>query len=636
MDFRQDINGLRALAVVIVVIFHFFGSALPGGFVGVDVFFVISGYLMTGIIVSRLEEQRFHLLGFYGARAKRIIPALLALCLVLFIFGNAFFNPLDLQTLNKHISSSLLFFSNFVYLTESGYFNGASHSKWLLHTWSLSVEWQFYILYPIVLAILSRYVSIRAIKFIVLIFTPIAFAISMAITHFLPLESYFLFPSRAWQMMLGGVAFLFPLPTRISMFTRSVMEKAGVAAIVFACFILSKNEIWPNSFALVPVGGAYLVILANNSQSFVLNNKVSQALGLWSYSIYLWHWPIVVLGYFLESKLLAYLGIPLSLVLGFLSYSMIEKRNFSMGTLKYWPVSIVFLVGVSSSSAQFFYTERDIYTNYHKYESLLLGHYFLGTDGTLTYNQSFEKKVINQGKPYQFLMLGDSNSAHFAYGISLSEQVSITHKWIGSCPGFIDLNPKPHSAWMDKHWVTECRELHKLIQTEKNTPVILAQFWGRRDFECARNCEGFDSHQTYYSLLRQELGKLVEYIGDRPVFIVGQVPAPKRSMIKCLKKLDTSDCERSTSDFDGERIRDNTVLEKFASQHLNVTFINPFSAVCDALGECKTIIEDDNMFFDGGHLSAYGSHHFWQYIEAEILTSLSSSTGALTLSKAQP
>ena len=136
MKFRKDINGLRAIAVIAVVLFHFNPSAVTGGFAGVDVFFVISGFLMTGIIFRGIEQNNFSILRFYVARANRIIPALAVLCMALLIFGWFYINPVDYQIIGKHIASSITFLSNIIYWRESGYFDAASHEKWLLHTWS--------------------------------------------------------------------------------------------------------------------------------------------------------------------------------------------------------------------------------------------------------------------------------------------------------------------------------------------------------------------------------------------------------------------------------------------------------------------------------------------------------------------
>jgi len=155
-DFRADINGLRAVAVLAVVLYHFGVAGFSGGFVGVDVFFVISGYLMSRIILAPLAEQRFSVLRFYLARARRIFPALAVLGALLLAYGWFALSPMDYKLLAKHAGASLLFFSNQVYWKESGYFDADAHEKWLLHTWSLSVEWQFYLLYPLLIVAVHR------------------------------------------------------------------------------------------------------------------------------------------------------------------------------------------------------------------------------------------------------------------------------------------------------------------------------------------------------------------------------------------------------------------------------------------------------------------------------------------------
>ncbi len=156
MMFYKKINGLRALSIIGVVVYHFFPKVLPHGFLGVDVFFVISGYLMTKIIVSSLENKRFSLIDFYCARAKRIIPSLMVLIVCLLMFGWFYLIPSSYDSLGKHGFSSLTFISNKTYMNDISYFDQASLNKWLLQTWSLSVEWQFYLIYPLFLALYKQ------------------------------------------------------------------------------------------------------------------------------------------------------------------------------------------------------------------------------------------------------------------------------------------------------------------------------------------------------------------------------------------------------------------------------------------------------------------------------------------------
>lgn len=324
MKFRTDINGLRAIAVIAVMLFHFNAAWMPGGFVGVDVFFVISGFLMTGIIFKDLEHEKFSILKFYVARANRIIPALAVLCLVLMIFGWFYLTPFDYKLLGKHAASSMTFLSNISYWKESGYFEAGTHEKWLLHTWSLSVEWQFYMIYPLVLIAMRKFMSIQTMKFMLLAGTILGFILSVIATYKWPNPAYFLLPTRAWEMMIGGIAYLYPLTLQEN--KKRLLEGTGLALILGSYFFISAEDLWPGYLAVFPVIGTFLMIQAHRNDSVITNNIVFQKIGTWSYSIYLWHWPLVVLIYIYSlPEYYVYAGIVLSIILGFLSYKYIEQ-----------------------------------------------------------------------------------------------------------------------------------------------------------------------------------------------------------------------------------------------------------------------------------------------------------------------
>jgi peptidoglycan/LPS O-acetylase OafA/YrhL len=355
MQFRKDINGLRAIAVIAVVLFHFNASWLPGGFAGVDVFFVISGFLMTRIIFRGIEQENFSLLNFYVARANRIIPALAVLCLVLLVFGWFFLTPLDYKTLGKHAASSMGFLSNVFYWREVGYFDAMSQEKWLLHTWSLSVEWQFYIIFPLVLVAMKKFMSISMMKKTVLLGTVIGFIFCVIATYKWPGASYYLLPTRAWEMMLGGVAYLYPFSIKEK--RKKLVEWLGLTLVFGSYFLISKENLWPGYLAIFPVLGSFLIIQAQRHDSIITNNVISQKIGSWSYSIYLWHWPLVVIIYtFSLNAIFIYLGIVLSILFGFLSSKYIEKIKFEndfgslFSYLKCKPAYIVIFVGLLSSS----------------------------------------------------------------------------------------------------------------------------------------------------------------------------------------------------------------------------------------------------------------------------------------------
>jgi len=361
MNFRTDINALRAIAVTAVVLFHFKPDLLPSGFAGVDVFFVISGFLMTMIVFNGFENNKFSLIKFYKARAVRIIPALAILCLTLIVLGFIFLQPFHYLSLGKHVLSTLTFTSNIVYWTEAGYFNASSKDNWLLHTWSLSVEWQFYVLYPIALILLKKAFKPVYIKRIILSVTVLFLLLSVFITFKSSNTAYFMLPTRAWQMLAGGIVFLYPLNLsyRLKMLTQAI----GLLFVFLSFSIFTERTPWPGYASFLPVFGTCLVLLANIRESFWSNNYFSSFIGKWSYSIYLWHWPIVVAGsYFSLGKYWWCIGILLSVCIGALSYIYIESKSlpsYKIGFLRYFigPIKgalIVSLIGFFVFNSQGF------------------------------------------------------------------------------------------------------------------------------------------------------------------------------------------------------------------------------------------------------------------------------------------
>lgn len=330
--FRRDINALRGVAVLLVVLFHFGVPGFGGGFVGVDVFFVISGFLMTGIVLGRLEQQRFSLIEFYIARFVRIVPALACTCATLIAFGWFYLDPQAYKTLVKHAAASLGFFSNIIYWREAGYFDTASQTKWLLHTWSLSVEWQFYLIYPIVLSLWARHVGRQRAVFVRLLWGMVtaSFLLSLGAVRAYPEANFFMLPMRAWEMAAGGLVFLYADRLRTGTRATALIQAAGLAAIAVAALFITERADWPGPLTLLPVAGAAFVILCRADETWFAGFGPLQWIGRCSYSIYLWHWPVLVLARYVgwPSGVLASTlgGIGLSVVLGWVSFVVVEQR----------------------------------------------------------------------------------------------------------------------------------------------------------------------------------------------------------------------------------------------------------------------------------------------------------------------
>lgn len=354
-DFRRDINGLRAWAVVAVVLFHFGVPGFSGGYVGVDVFFVISGYLMTAIIVGKLlaekdlsSQTRFDLFGFYLARARRILPALLVLCAVLLSIGWFYVSPDDYKALANHALRAVVFVSNLRFLREAGYFDVASHEKLLLHTWSLSVEWQFYIFFPVILMMAWKILPKRQVFGLVVLF---AFLLSLIYSQYLamtnPSAAFYLLSSRAWEMLAGALVFLYGKNLVLGQRFSSMAEVAGFALIVISVVFYTQATAWPGLNALLPVLGAVLVLLAAKQNSLLSGLEITQWLGKTSYSLYLWHWPFSVALFYLGLQgepLWIILAILCSVLFGWLSWFVVEQpsRNFLISRGNNKQVFIIF------------------------------------------------------------------------------------------------------------------------------------------------------------------------------------------------------------------------------------------------------------------------------------------------------
>jgi peptidoglycan/LPS O-acetylase OafA/YrhL len=294
---RRDIDGLRALAVIPVVLFHFGFSTFSGGFVGVDVFFVISGFLITSILFREIGAQRFSFVDFWARRARRIIPALSVVMLATLALGWLLLTAKDFSELGRTVRYQSLFISNILFMREDGYFAPASDLKPLLHTWSLAVEEQYYIFFPLLMVLLMRHIRHwRWVLFAVLL---ISFGLNVAYIERKPDVAFFSLPTRAWELLCG--AMLAVLPARkhaVRPWLYQAVGVAGLVAVLVAVFTFDRETLFPGWAALLPVLGATALIWSGGQGSTwagrLLSLPVFVWIGLLSYSLYLWHWPIYV------------------------------------------------------------------------------------------------------------------------------------------------------------------------------------------------------------------------------------------------------------------------------------------------------------------------------------------------------
>jgi len=295
--YRPDIDGLRALAVIPVLFFHAGFAGFRGGFIGVDIFFVISGYLITSLILPEALEGRFSIVTFYERRIRRIFPALFAVMIVSVAIGYCLMWPKAFREFGQSVLAATGFASNFLFAMQLGYFDSPAETRPLLHTWSLAVEEQFYIFFPIYLMVIVR-IFRKSLKAITIALTIASFVISIFLVAVKSNIGFYLAPSRAWELMLGALLAMGVLPELKSGWLRTILSLTGLVMIGVAIHGYSEHTPFPGIAAIQPCLGTAMLIYAGGGQG----NRVSRCLsspclvfiGLISYSLYLWHWPMIV------------------------------------------------------------------------------------------------------------------------------------------------------------------------------------------------------------------------------------------------------------------------------------------------------------------------------------------------------
>lgn len=628
-NFRYDINGLRAYAVAFVVLFHFNILGFNGGFVGVDVFFVISGFLMTKIIASGIENNSFSFLKFYLSRANRIIPALVALCLTIALVGWFTLTPQEYKDFGKHAATSLSFISNIQYFRESGYFDAVSHEKLLLHTWSLSVEWQFYILLPIFLYLINKaFKSKNALTISFCILLIVSFALSVIVSKFNPSAAFYLLPTRAWEMMAGGLIYLFFNKKTFSQKTSLFIEIAGFALIFASVAFFSTTTLWPSYNALVPVIGTFLVLLAANNSSFFTNNKIAQFLGNTSYSIYLWHWPLVFYLSYLEvaqNPTFIVLAIVLSILFGWLSFKYIEtptRKWLSNKSNKKAYFATALYVGIPTVILASIFA-------FNGYKQRLPENIQLITDQSEDRNPRMKECHMQTGNKIpeckygegkvSLIVLGDSHGAAMIRSIEKAapQGTSVLDWTYSGCPtveGIKKINSPDY----------KCGEVvSNLIEKAKveypNTPIVIVNrlnvlFHGAPE-EASKPIRyvssPYDSYSEEYTseMTEKYIDTVCKFSGDRKLFITSSVPEYTVEIPKVLahRAILGNDAEISQKRIDfEERSKLSNHAQALAAQKCGAKIIDVSSPFCNS-DKCFTTKNGKPLYFDDDHLSVYGA-----------------------------
>ena len=637
--YRPDIDGLRAVAVLLVIFFHAGLGAVSGGFVGVDVFFVISGYLITGIVARELDEGTFTFANFYARRIKRICPALFAVLAVSSIAALFILIPDELRFYGRSLMSAVLFYANWLFYTKVNYFDGPSIEKPLLHTWSLAVEEQYYLLWPLALAGLYRIGRREALPYIVLALLCLSLAASQIVLELDPAQVFYLLPYRGWELLLGGYLAIAPFRP-LSGLAASVIGLAGIAAIAYAGFFFDTKTAFPGLNALIPCLGAAMVIAGGlHERSWsraVLGLKPFRAVGKISYSLYLIHWPVFSFAHIAldrePSAGEAWAMIALSVMLASLSYRFVETParqspgSFArLGRLAVGPAVALALCGGLYDAAW------GLPWRAPKGVQAAYAAKFPG------YRESDLADCLREPKPgsvhrpcpigapakdlqYDFVIWGDSHARHFARGFSdqaKARGLAGLVTWEVRCPPVLD---------GDRDTKHACAEANRLAwewiatQTKLKT-VFLAATWKHHMPETASEAGKLDATAEGNAPSYPALDRTISMLLSRglAVAVVETVPAFPVNVPDCAARArmfgrPDEQCFSVSRDRMERAAAPATAMLKEVSGHFGIPVVETHRAFCDG-GACRPEKDGQIFYTDATHLNSAGSRYLGSRID---------------------
>lgn len=420
MNYRQEVDGLRGLAVLSVIFFHAGFEIFSGGFVGVDIFFVISGYLITSIILTERQNGTFSLVSFYERRLRRILPALFCVMLASTVVAWIFLLPEEMKSFSQSIVATSLYLSNVFFWKTSGYFDASADIKPLLHTWSLSIEEQYYLIFPVFLIFIWKFRIYWA-----LLILAILTILSISAIEILPNSTaFYLLPTRCWELLLGAfVAIYFIIRSENTTNHHHLKEVAGcigMGMLIFSVFAFDKHTPFPGLYTLVPTVGTALVILCSSKETItgkLLSNSILVWIGLVSYSAYLWHQPLFAFARIERAEDLDYSSymtmIVIIFLLAYLSWKYVEtpfrnKETFNRRQIFVYSasISVAFiafgLIGTISngySKVRFSHDELETLASFERSPLRLC---------------SYDDCGLDKANKEDWILIGDSNAYHFS------------------------------------------------------------------------------------------------------------------------------------------------------------------------------------------------------------------------------
>lgn len=635
--YYPTIDGLRAIAVLSVVIFHFFPKLLTGGYVGVDVFFVISGYLVTGIIKKEIESHKFSILNFYKKRINRLFPSLLLVCLVVFVFALVFLLAAELKILSYHLFSSLSFFSNILYFFEAGYFDKSSELKPLLHMWSLNLEEQFYFFWPWVLLVLVKFCSKNKSTMIKLLYVicSISFLLCVYYTYKNQSMAFFNLPFRIWELGLGGILAI--LHANGSQFLnkhyekRKIVSAIGLFLILLSVFVFSSRTKFPGFTALIPVLATLMLLCYRDDESGVkafLKTPFMTYIGKVSYPFYLWHWPVFSFSYILFGGYVDWycrvLLLLLSLVLSVLTYEFVEKRvNRQFTALSVFLLVFNFIIIFASLLV---YKFNGLPQRYPSYEALASSksHFLLGKKDQRNSNfckNNFEDVEVcllsDEGRSPTVVLLGDSHANHLYVGVlsklQKNENLLLLAK-SGTAPLYgVKSKRAPADTDLDKEidYILNTKEIHTVVLSaywsnyyEEKGVFVAGEFYKNKIYSEELNSE--NQSEVFSHHLIEMLKQLIK--AKKKVIFVYDVPSFDFDLESCIERplVKSAFSCKYTPALEIEKQKGYRNMVKPELEKYSIRSIDPLEKLCSKL-ECKIINDGKYLYADSHHLSNWGS-----------------------------
>ena len=630
---------MRGIAVAIVVLFHAFPTLIPGGFIGVDIFFVISGYLISKILIAEFETKTFSYAHFYARRARRIFPALILVMAATLAFGWLALFPDEFKMLGKHIVGGSTFLSNVFLWFEVGYFDTASETKPLLHLWSLGIEEQFYIFWPILLALAFRFRT--KLFWPTMTLLAVSMLVNVAGIDKYPSATFYSIASRAWELLIGAllahlslqkVSVFFgsvrssaasgagmetrPLFDSDSVAGRNLLSVAGLALIVLACTLVRGGKGFPGWWALLPTLGAACLIAAGPRAWFnrvILSNRAIVWIGLISYPLYLWHWPLLSFAQIVESGVPALTirigAVLVAVLLGWLTFYVLEqpirRRGQRSNTVAIVLALLVVLLGCIGN---WVYNKNGMPARAHIVENANLQKaLILVEDGA---NVAACKKRYGFDVVYKYCLLaqvdqpptvaliGDSHAYHVVAGLTkyYGEQGE-NLLFLGTRIPYFGVKPEPNDMYQE----ATPQMLDIALTTPSIKTVVIST-------AIKHNIEWEDGKQ-YVDKLRNTLKTFVD-AGKRVVYFY-DVPLLDFEPRACIKRAGVASsttnraCAMDTAAFQKAYGAHREIVASVLKEFPSITVFDPVRYLCDAT-HCKAMIDDKLMYRDISHLTYEG------------------------------